>query len=418
MKKYLLCLITIALFFIVPDIKAKEAVKICDYNFYDSISDKQLKAEVTVYDNNTYKASIYYYRNIYQASGSMTTIIDSKPGKTILNVSTAGDIASGKCPSYIYVSNFNSDVNVVLTDDDNTYKEKYCTGNCIATNSTDIAISQEEIAAGNKLIDDMLISLKSQIDKFKNYDIKSSECYKPLTSAGYSAIAPYEDCINSLKSDNVYTTNAYSEVMNLKNSNEYWQKSEKMAECEEVYKKYDFEYTYLMTTLEHAANEETIKSCEENKQAAGNTAFDSCIKEGKEKREEFEKQLDALRKRAADIEGEKVDNTCEGLIGKNTLELLKVVRNIIMTVGPILAAVLGTYDMLQAMASGEDDAKKKAMKKFKGRLIAAVLLLLAPYIIYLLLQISNKAGKDCINPIESTAQTEYIVNDMSRNILK
>ena len=112
-----------------------------------------------------------------------------------------------------------------------------------------------------------------------------------------------------------------------------------------------------------------------------------------------------------DKEGTEITLDCEGLIGPNTLEFLRILRNIIMIAGPILAVILGTYDMIQAMASGEDDAKKKGLKRLKGRLIAAALLLLAPYIIFLLVQISPAVGKDCIN------QVSYIVSD-TINILK
>ncbi len=113
----------------------------------------------------------------------------------------------------------------------------------------------------------------------------------------------------------------------------------------------------------------------------------------------------------SDKDGSDIEQTCEGLIGPNTLEFLRILRNIVMIAGPILAVILGTYDMIQAMASGEDDAKKKGLKRLKGRLIAAVLLLLAPYIIFLLVQISPAVGKDCIN------QVSYIVSD-AINILK
>lgn len=88
--------------------------------------------------------------------------------------------------------------------------------------------------------------------------------------------------------------------------------------------------------------------------------------------------------------------TCEGLIGENVLNFLTVIFGLIRIVGPILALVLGMYDLFMAMVNGEDDAKKKALKKLKGRIIAAVLLLILPYILDILLHLVDKAGTNCI----------------------
>ena len=97
--------------------------------------------------------------------------------------------------------------------------------------------------------------------------------------------------------------------------------------------------------------------------------------------------------READQEGTDVSG-CEGLIGPNVLGFLKLIRNFIMIAGPILALVLGTYDLVVALAGGDDEAKKKGIKKMKGRLIAAVLLLLIPYILVLILNIINNSSID------------------------
>jgi hypothetical protein len=67
-----------------------------------------------------------------------------------------------------------------------------------------------------------------------------------------------------------------------------------------------------------------------------------------------------------------------------------------MIVGPIIAVVLGTYELITAMAAGDDDAKKKGLKRFQNRLIAVALLLLVPYIVKLILNIAGKGGSDCL----------------------
>nr|MBP3258407.1 hypothetical protein [Bacilli bacterium] len=77
-----------------------------------------------------------------------------------------------------------------------------------------------------------------------------------------------------------------------------------------------------------------------------------------------------VKEREKDYEGTDVSNDCKGLLGPNTLAFLKQAMNVIMIVGPIIAVVLGTYELITAMAAGDDDAKKKGLKKFQNRLIA------------------------------------------------
>ena len=87
---------------------------------------------------------------------------------------------------------------------------------------------------------------------------------------------------------------------------------------------------------------------------------------------------------------------CEGLIGPNVLTFLQLILSLIMIVGPIIAVVLGMYDLFMAMAKGEEDDKKKAFKKLKSRLIATVLLLILPYIIKMLLTIVGRGNSICL----------------------
>ncbi len=87
---------------------------------------------------------------------------------------------------------------------------------------------------------------------------------------------------------------------------------------------------------------------------------------------------------------------CAGLIGPNVLSFLDVVFKLIRIVGPIIALLLGMYDLFMAMVNGEEDAKKKAIKKLKGRIIAAVLLLVLPYILDILLNLINRVGSNCV----------------------
>ena len=93
-----------------------------------------------------------------------------------------------------------------------------------------------------------------------------------------------------------------------------------------------------------------------------------------------------------DNPGTEAENNCKGLIGPNTMEFIEKALNTIMIVGPMLAVVLGSYDLIVAMANGEEDAKKKGIKKFKYRLFAAVLLLLLPEIIKFILSFFEQSS--------------------------
>lgn len=104
---------------------------------------------------------------------------------------------------------------------------------------------------------------------------------------------------------------------------------------------------------------------------------------------------DGIHEITPDNPGEDVSG-CEGLIGENTLKFLKGILNLIMIVGPILAFVLGAYDIAVAIASGEEDAKKKGIKKMKNRLIAAVILLLLPALVEFILNFFNRVGTNCL----------------------
>ena len=106
------------------------------------------------------------------------------------------------------------------------------------------------------------------------------------------------------------------------------------------------------------------------------------------------------KEREKDEQGRKIDD-CKGLIGDNTLKLLNLALNFLMIIGPIIALVLGTYDLVVALANGEEDAKKKGIKKMKNRLIAAALLLLLPYIVKLVLNIAGRGGTDCIEAMQN-----------------
>lgn len=104
----------------------------------------------------------------------------------------------------------------------------------------------------------------------------------------------------------------------------------------------------------------------------------------------------AGNKLSPEYSGIVVDKTCEGILGNGEfLQMLKDIFGYIQVLGPLLALVLGMVDFTKAAMSGEDDAKKKALKDVKNRLIAAFLLFLIPFVINLLLSLAPGLSGDC-----------------------
>lgn len=94
-----------------------------------------------------------------------------------------------------------------------------------------------------------------------------------------------------------------------------------------------------------------------------------------------------------DYEGDDVKD-CD-LLGVEFKEFLEDMFRLIQIVGPILALILGMLDLLKAVASGEDDAKKKAFKNLGYRMIAALLLFLIPAIMTFMLSLIPGLGGTC-----------------------
>ena len=110
--------------------------------------------------------------------------------------------------------------------------------------------------------------------------------------------------------------------------------------------------------------------------------------------------VEEAKRRGEDNPGTDIDG-CQ-LIGPNTLAFLNSVLNVIMIAGPIIGVLLGTYELITAMASGDDDARKKGIKRLQNRLIASALLLLVPYIVKFILNVAGRStSADCIDAMQN-----------------
>lgn len=86
----------------------------------------------------------------------------------------------------------------------------------------------------------------------------------------------------------------------------------------------------------------------------------------------------------------KPDNDCE-VIDPTVQELIDKYLGYIHIIVPIMVIALGTYDFFKAMIASKEDEMKKAQKRFVVRLIAGVLVFLAPTIVNIIITILNGA---------------------------
>src|SRR5574344_1062582 len=89
---------------------------------------------------------------------------------------------------------------------------------------------------------------------------------------------------------------------------------------------------------------------------------------------------------------------CTSLLGDGEFYgFLQDLFNLIQVMGPILALV---FNMLKAVASGEEDMKKKAFKNTGTRLTSAVLLYLIPALLtFVFSLVDSLNGSTCDHPV-------------------
>ena len=92
----------------------------------------------------------------------------------------------------------------------------------------------------------------------------------------------------------------------------------------------------------------------------------------------------------------KIDNdninfkNCEDLIGKDAKDLINTVMKWIRITVPLLLIVFGILDFSKAVFSSNEDGMKKTREKFIKRIVAAVLVFLAPILVNLILDLGNQ----------------------------
>lgn len=86
----------------------------------------------------------------------------------------------------------------------------------------------------------------------------------------------------------------------------------------------------------------------------------------------------------------KSDEECGQIIDQTVRKLINKYLGYIHIIVPMLIIALGTYDFFRAMIASKEDEMKKAQKRFIIRLVAGVLVFLAPTIVNLVIDILNK----------------------------
>lgn len=93
---------------------------------------------------------------------------------------------------------------------------------------------------------------------------------------------------------------------------------------------------------------------------------------------------------------EEIDD-CGDLLGEEVLGIINKIMNWIKIIIPILLIAYGTLDFTKAIFSGKEDDMAKLRKTFINRIIAAILVFIAPIFVNLLLTLANEVW-DFINP--------------------
>lgn len=88
-------------------------------------------------------------------------------------------------------------------------------------------------------------------------------------------------------------------------------------------------------------------------------------------------------------------DSCEQLIGDETLEIINMVFLIIRIAAPIILIVLSMLDFSKAIASSDESALSKATSTFVKRMIATVLIFLTPTLINFLMDITGISDGNC-----------------------
>lgn len=89
------------------------------------------------------------------------------------------------------------------------------------------------------------------------------------------------------------------------------------------------------------------------------------------------------------------DINCEGLLGSDVMDDINEILGWIKIAVPILIIILGSLDFGKAVIADDQKALSKATSTFIKRLIAAVALFLAPYLIMFLLDNVDKIAGGC-----------------------
>lgn len=97
-----------------------------------------------------------------------------------------------------------------------------------------------------------------------------------------------------------------------------------------------------------------------------------------------------------DGDNEPIDD-CGDLLGEDVLKVINDIMNWIKIIVPILLIAYGTVDFTKAIFAGKEDDMAKSKKTFFMRILAAVLVFIAPIFINLILDVANEVWS-FINP--------------------
>lgn len=94
--------------------------------------------------------------------------------------------------------------------------------------------------------------------------------------------------------------------------------------------------------------------------------------------------------------GDEISATCKGILGKDLIDMIQTIVNIMRIAVPILLIVYGIIDFGKATFSYDEGEMKKAQGRFIKRLIIGITFFLIPVVIQLLLRIGHTIWPEAI----------------------
>lgn len=304
---------------------------------------------------------------VYSIQGSnLVGTMDTSQSK--INFSLEGNNASkdmnysgSSCPSLndltLCMSNISSDWYVL-------YKNKTCNANFTAHNAAEITNDDKDGTGSNTTGNNGTCCV------YKDSSNQPLYLYT-MTETG-SNTKLFAGCLGSDCMSIAPTKNKNGELINLQNRPNFKNYADNIGNCNNM------PQSVWYTIKDQKIKFYTSKPSDANATEATLNLTESCSSDIK------------FSSKKGDFDfGDKVDRTCEGILGQDLIDYLDKLFGWVKISVPILLIVFGCVDFGQAILSDDKDIMKKATSKFVKRCIVAIIIFFLPTLLSFILRIFN-----------------------------